>query len=455
MVGDKRLRPVRKPLELCWSRSTTKSRRGLIKPLAHGHSLTEWHICSIILVMEAADKLKLFATQMHLELAEEVGFLPPQPATTSHDSSQGRVLPCGQTTTNGQAAVKKDALGVTYAAMPGGRRIALLKTLLTSACERNCYYCPFRAGRNFRRATFKPEEMARTFMDMHRAGLVEGLFLSSGIIRGGMTTQDKIIATAEILRHKFGFRGYVHLKIMPGADRDQIVRTMQLANRVSVNLEAPNTHRLQLLAPKKAFLEELLEPLKWVEQIRRNERPQQAWRGRWPSSATQFVVGAVGETDLELLTTSAYLYRSAGLSRAYFSNFHPVSDTPLEDRPAENPWREHRLYQASFLLRDYGFDLEELPFEQSGNLPLTADPKSAWAQRNLAEAPVEVNHAAREELLRVPGIGPKGVGAILHARRYGALRELSDLKAIGVNPARPAPYVLLDGKRPVYQLRLL
>jgi predicted DNA-binding helix-hairpin-helix protein len=402
--------------------------------------------------MDASSKLALLAGQMHLEPAEETN-ARSRPLNIRPDGANG-VLPCGQVESRQKAEDKRKSLGITQAVMPGGKSIALLKTMLTSACERNCYYCPFRAGRNYRRATFKSEEMARTFMDMYRAGLVEGLFLSSGIIRGGVVTQDKLIATADILRNKLGFRGYVHLKVMPGAEREQVKRSMQLASRVSVNLEAPNTKRLRLLAPKKAFIEELLEPLKWMEEIRRQQPAYQSWNGRWASSATQFVVGAVGESDLELLTTAAFLYNQAGLSRTYFSRFKPVPDTPLENQAPENPWREHRLYQASYLLRDYGFDLEEMPFDQEGDLPLEDDPKMAWAYQNLSQSPVEVNLADRKELLRVPGIGHKGVQAILSNRRHTKLRDLRDLKRVGVNPARPAPFVLLDGKRPSYQLPL-
>jgi predicted DNA-binding helix-hairpin-helix protein len=163
----------------------------------------------------------------------------------------------------------------------------------------------------------------------------------------------------------------------------------------------------------------------------------------------------VGDSDLELLTTSGYLLRQLRLSRTYYMAFNPVPDTPLEDVSPENPWRQHRLYQASFLLRDYGFDLEELPFTQEGNLPLDADPKMAWAQHNLAEDPVELNRAEPDALLRVPGIGPKGARSIIAARRHNKIRELNDLKTIGVSPTRPAPYVLLDGKRPPFQPRLL
>ena len=276
---------------------------------------------------------------------------------------------------------------ITEVQMPGGKRMKVLKTLLTSACERNCYYCPFRAGRDYRRATLKPEEMASVFMQMSDAGAVEGLFLSSGIAGGGVTTQDKIIDTAEILRRKYHYQGYIHLKIMPGADRDQVLQSMRLADRLSVNLEAPNTERLQKLAPKKQFTEELVEPLKWIDEIRRSESPAQAWKRRWPSSTTQFVVGAVGETDLELLATSEYLYRDVRLQRAYYSAFSPVKDTPLENLPPEDPLRQHRLYQSSFLLRDYGFSMEDMPFRPDGNLPLDTDPKLAWAQSHLSHTP--------------------------------------------------------------------
>jgi predicted DNA-binding helix-hairpin-helix protein len=176
--------------------------------------------------------------------------------------------------------------------------------------------------------------------------------------------------------------------------------------------------------------------------------------GRWPSSTTQFVVGAVDESDVEILTTTEYLNRQAGITRAYFSRFSPVPDTPLEEHPPTPPMREHRLYQASFLLRDYGFFTEELPFDMGGNLPLEDDPKLAWARQNLAHAPIEVNTADRRDLLRVPGIGPVGVDRLLRERRRGHLRELVDLRKLGVITKRAAPFILLDGHRPAHQLSL-
>ncbi len=392
--------------------------------------------------MNGINKLRIFSQHMHLEPAEET---PPQ---------LQRLAPCGQVVTGRETAVSQPDPLIYHAKMPGGKTIPLLKTLLSSACERNCNYCPFRAGRNFRRATFKPEEMAKTFMDLYRAGIAEGLFLSSGIIGGGVKTQDKLIETAGILRHKHQFRGYLHLKIMPGAEKAQVERAMQLANRLSVNLEAPNDRRLAALAPMKQFIAELVRPLQWIEEIRQSKPAHGGWNGRWPSTTTQFVVGAAGESDLELLSTAEYLYKHVRLARAYFMAFSPIHDTPLENYPAENPLRQNRLYQASFLFRDYGFDLEEMPFTEAGNLPLDTDPKLAWAQVALRDDPVEVNRAKREELLRIPGIGPKGAATILAARRRGTLRQVRDLQVIGVHTRRLKPFILLDGKRPTYQLPL-
>lgn len=349
---------------------------------------------------------------------------------------------------------QKDSVFVHPAQLPNGKTIKLLKTLLSSACERDCFYCPFRAGRDFRRATFKPDEFASLFMQLNRAHVAEGIFLSSGIAGGGIRTQDKLLDTADILRNKLGFRGYIHLKIMPGAEKAQVERAMQIAGRVSVNLEAPNTERLARLAPHKQFLEELLRPLKWVEEIRQSQPPHKGWNGRWPSTVTQFVAGGADESDLELLTTTAWLHKNVRLQRAYFSAFHPIRDTPLENRPATDPLREHRLYQASFLMRDYGFDLEELPFVENGFLPLPTDPKLAWARMNLTERPVEINRAEKRELLRIPGIGPKGVEAILKARRAEKLRDLSTLRKLGIVADRAAPFILMDGTRAVQQLSL-
>ncbi|MCC6166574.1 MAG: radical SAM protein [Caldilineaceae bacterium] len=332
---------------------------------------------------------------------------------------------------------------------PTGKK-PILKAMMTTACERNCFYCPFRAGRNqTQRLTFSPDEMAATFVNLARARLVEGIFLSSGIIKGSVTTQDQIIAAAEIIRRKYGYRGYMHLKIMPGADYEQVRRTMLLADRVSVNLEGPTAARLAALAPKKDYWGELITRLQWIGRLKRAESLR-------PSIVTQFVVGAVGDTDLELLQVSEQLYQQFGLRRAYYSGFNPIDGTPFDSLPPTDPLREFRLYQAGFLLRDYGWTVEDLPFQTDANLPLHQDPKRIWADAHLRQTPIEINRATRGELLRIPGIGPIAADAILQARRQGRLRELSHLRALGVRDVgKCAPYILLDGRRPALQLTLL
>ena len=380
--------------------------------------------------MDPVERLRILSTHMDFEPAEEHGCPQIDPG-------------------------KEYAGFVHNAVLPNGRTIPLLKTLLTSACERDCHYCPFRAGRKFRRATLKPEEMAHVFMAFHRAGIVRGLFLSSGLIGGGLRTQDRLLDTAQILREKLGFKGYLHLKIMPGAEYSQVEQALRLADRVSINLEAPNDERLKILAPRKNFTDELIRPLQWIKEIKRHHYQPGHWRNQWPSVATQFVVGGAGESDIELLSTTEYLYSTLQLKRAYFSPFKPVDDTPLEDRPATQLQRESRLYQASFLIRDYGFVMEEMPFDAQGNLPGDVDPKLGWAKINLAENPVEINLADRKELLHVPGIGPKGADSILAARKKLHLRSVEDLRRIGINPLRAAPYILLNGRKPSIQLSLL
>jgi predicted DNA-binding helix-hairpin-helix protein len=402
--------------------------------------------------MDSFEKLATIGRYMHFEPAEEVssasphppadcpGLIEPPKAATRPAARSGPCTPAD--------------LPISHAQLPNGKTMPLLKTLLTSACERNCYYCAFRAGRDFRRTTFTPDELGQTYMKLYRSGIAKGIFLSSGVAGGGMRTEDRLIDTAEVLRHKLGYQGYLHLKIMPGAERDQVVRAMQLADRVSINLEAPSTERLHRLAPQKEFLDELLAPLRWIEDIRRTQPAHLGWNGRWPSSVTQFVAGGSGENDLELLQASEYLHLKLRLARVYFSGFSPVPDTPLEGQTPINPWRTHRLYQSDFLLRDYGFGVEDLQFLKDGNLPVDVDPKLAWARVNLGERRVEINRADLHELLRIPGVGPQGARAILAARRRSHIRHIEELKALGVVVKRAAPFIQMDGRQAPVQMAL-
>jgi predicted DNA-binding helix-hairpin-helix protein len=346
---------------------------------------------------------------------------------------------------------------VSHVTTPDGRSKAVLKILQTSACQNDCHYCAFRAGRDTRRAHVAPDELARSFDLMYRAGLVEGLFLSSGIV-GTLRTMDEMLATTELLRQKYAFRGYIHLKVLPAAEPDQVLRAVALADRVSVNLEGPTQERLASLAPVKRMAD-LLAPLRVAARQIKANREGARWQplaaGEWGRGrlgmSTQFVVGAVGDSDRELLSASQMLYREIGLSRAYYSAFRPVRHTPLEGQAPTSPTREHRLYQADWLLRFYGFNCEELPYDGDGLLREDIDPKAAWAKAHPERFPIEVNRAPLAELLRVPGIGPRSARAIAAARNRETLREIGDLRKLGARADQAAPYVLLAGKRPPYQ----
>ena len=366
-----------------------------------------------------------------MDAYQKLDLLSQQAAIEEDEHASSYACPIAETSIQGNKTFARIP-EVSKVHRSGGGQFRLLKTVLSSACERNCNYCAFRAGRDFRRATLKPDEMARLFFQMHIAGVAEGLFLSSGIAGSSLRTQDRLIDTAEILRKKFGYRGYLHLKIMPGAEMAQVERAMRLANRVSINLEAPNPTRLVKLAPRKDFSNELLPPLTWASQFRREQAHRNHYSRFRTSLATQIVVGPAGENDLEILNTTAYLFQQLGLARVYLSAFTPVTGTPLENHPAENPLREFRLYQASFLLRDYGYSMEDFGYMPDGFLPLDIDPKLAWAKAHLTEKPLEINTASR----RIK------------------FKEIGELRALGIIVDRVIPFILLDGKRPDYQLRI-
>jgi len=339
---------------------------------------------------------------------------------------------------------------IATALMPGGRCIKLLKVLLTNICDNDCAYCAMRSSRDTPRQTLRPQELARTFDEMRRAGLVQGLFLSSGICGRSAREMDRMLVAVEIVRRVYEFRGYIHLKILPGAEPAQIERAAQLADRISTNLEAPSAARLARLSERKAFDEQLMPALQVASQVRRQSGGRLAPAG----VTTQFVVGASEENDTEILGTAARLYRELGLARAYYSALRPIPDTPLESHAPTPAVRQQRLYQSDFLLRRYGYTFDDLVFDRQGNLPTERDPKQAWADLHPDRFPVEVNSAGREQLLRVPGIGPIIAERILRERRRGRLTDLAHLHTMGANVTRAAEYVLLDGRRPARQLPL-
>jgi predicted DNA-binding helix-hairpin-helix protein len=382
--------------------------------------------------------LKLeYAEGVSVDIRQKIDLLGE---AAQHDICRG----CGSHSSRVQ-----DDLGrwVYPAIRPDGQRISMLKVLQTNVCEKDCAYCANRSGRDIRRTAFTPDELARTFDQMAHRRLVEGLFLSSGICGHADQAMQRMLATVELIRRQYGFRGYIHLKILPGADDASIEAAVRLADRVSVNLEAPNPQRIQHLSHTKDFFRELLAPLRKADEMRQALKPG-------VSMTTQFVVGAAGESDKEILSSATSLYSNLRLARVYYSAFQPVRDTPLENHDPTPTWREHRLYQADFLLRQYGFTFDEIVFGEEGRLPREADPKLAWALSHPECFPIEINTASQRDLLRIPGIGPRSAQKIIARRKQGRLRELAHIDLPPASVRQAAPFVLLGGKRPSYQLPL-
>jgi predicted DNA-binding helix-hairpin-helix protein len=349
----------------------------------------------------------------------------------------------------GPAPVGKHPLasvGIAAVRLPGGSSTNLMRVMQTNACSLSCGYCPTFCGGNVRRTAITPEETARTFMDVNRRGLASGLFLTSGVPGRPARATDRMLATLDVLRRREGFEGYIHLKLLPGAEPAQVEEAARLANRVSVNLEAPGDVYVHRLTRDKSFSGDLLPKLEHAGRLLAARR---GVPGALPSAGTttQFVVGAAGERDSEILGVVDRLERRRLLHHAHFSAFQPVAGTPLEHLPATPAARELRLYQAEHLLRHYGFALHELAFGADGNLDLDRDPKTAWARAHPGFFPLEITRAPWEALLRVPGLGPTTARALVAARGRTVLRDAGDLRRAGVDTVRAGYYLALRGRR--------
>jgi predicted DNA-binding helix-hairpin-helix protein len=338
------------------------------------------------------------------------------------------------------------SMGIAQARLPGGGSINLMRVMQTNACSLSCGYCPTYCAGKVPRATVSPEEVATTFMDVQRKGLAQGLFLTSGVPGRPTRATDRMLATLELLRRREGFGGYIHVKLLPGAETAQVEAAARLATRISVNLEGPTDAHVRALAREKDLSGDLLPKLELAGRIYREAR-EEGGPGPRGSTTTQFVVGAVGEQDQEVLRLVARLQRQRLLHHAHFSAFQPVAGTPFEDRAPTPAARESRLYQAEHLLREYGFGVEELPFGASGDLPLEHDPKTAWALAHPERFPLEITRAPLELLLRVPGVGPRAARTLVQARRHTVLRDLRDLRRLGIDTVRAGFYVSVRGRR--------
>jgi len=350
------------------------------------------------------------------------------------------------------------SVGIAAVRLPGGGCTNLMRVMQTNACSLSCGYCPTFRGGNVPRVSISPDETARTFMDVHRKGLASGLFLTSGVPGRPARATDRMLATLDLLRRREHFTGYIHVKLLPGAEPAQVEEAARLATRISVNLEAPSDAYVHRLTYDKSFSADLLPKLEHAGTLLAARRRVP---GTLPVSGTttQFVVGAAGERDREILTVVDGLERRRLLHHAHFSAFQPVEGTPLENLPPTPAARELRLYQAEHLLRQYGFGLHELAFDGAGNLDLDRDPKTSWARAQPSFFPLEVTRAPYEALLRVPGIGPTTARTLVESRRSTTLRGRMDLRAAGVDVVRAGYYLTLRGRRlttapPPEQLRL-
>jgi predicted DNA-binding helix-hairpin-helix protein len=335
-----------------------------------------------------------------------------------------------------------------------GTRMSLLRILMTNACSYNCHYCPMRRDRDMPRTLLKPEELVRIFLGALRRGWVDGLFVTTGIPSNPVHVMDGLIAALEMLRERHGFAGYIHVKLVAGAEPAQIERLTALATRISLNLEAPCGQTLARIAPEKS-LPVAIENLERVRALVLEERTARAHGrpadplhpGGVAGMTMQFVVGATPDTDRSLIETVGRLQAPGGIHHAHFSAFRPIKDTPMESVPAAPALREHRLYQADYLLNDYGFTADEMVFGKGGNLPLNVDPKTAWALAHPERFPVEVQRADYETLVRVPGIGPVAARRLVNDRNRLHLRGLSDLRSVGVVTTRAGGFLTLRGRR--------
>lgn len=349
--------------------------------------------------------------------------------------------------------------GICHSFSADGRCISLLKILFTNECIYDCKYCVNRSGNDVVRTSFTPEEVCTLTMEFYRRNYIEGLFLSSGVLKSPNYTMELLYTVLYKLRHEHNFQGYIHVKAIPGADSRLIQMTGYLADRMSVNIELPTAESLRLLAPHKTR-KNILAPMRFVQQMSaENQYEIQTYR-HVPKfvpagQSTQMIIGATPESDYQILHVAESLYKKFDLKRVFYSAFIPVNeDKNLPSVKEQRPplLREHRLYQADWLLRYYHFEAGELLDEENPNFNAYLDPKCFWALRHLEEFPIEINYAAYDMLLRVPGIGYKSASRIVKARRMGML-DFEDLKKMGVVLKRALYFITCKGKM-MYPIRV-
>ena len=374
----------------------------------------------------------------------------------------------GRQAKDGKGLGSTEGMGICHSYTPDGRCVSLLKVLLTNYCQYDCLYCINRRSSNVRRARFSVDEVVRVTIDFYRRNYIEGLFLSSGIFKSPDHTMEQLVRVARTLRVDERFHGYIHLKTIPLASPELIREAGRWADRLSVNVELPSQGDLDQLAPEKSLvtirramtsiregIDETRDETRLVARTAREAGIPLVRSAAAPTvfapagQSTQLIVGATAASDASILETSRELYDTHKLRRVYYSAFSPIPDSP-DILPSESPplVREHRLYQADWLVRFYGFAASELTTPSEPNLDLQLDPKMTWALRNRGLFPVDVNSAARQLLLRIPGVGARSVDRMLAARRWHKLR-LADLLRLKVAMTRALPFILAADHNPV------
>ena len=357
-----------------------------------------------------------------------------------------------RTSTEGKGIGSTTGMGICHSYAPDGRCISLLKILLTNFCVYDCVYCVNRVSSNVPRARFSVEEVVNLTLSFYRRNYIEGLFLSSGIIRNPDYTMEQVVEVARVLREEHDFRGYIHLKTIPDASPELMARAGLYADRLSINVELPTIASLHTLAPEKDA--QAIRRSMGQLRLKIDEGKDKTLTGKKPrrfapgGQSTQMIVGADTTDDRAILDTSANLYGAYRLRRVYYSAFSPIPDAskmlPLKAPPLV---REHRLYQADWLMRFYGFDADEIVTKPDGMLDLDVDPKTGWALQHRGQFPVDLNRAPRDMLLRVPGLGVTSVERILAARRVRAIRY-ADLTRLRVPLKKMLPFIVLPDHKP-------
>ena len=360
----------------------------------------------------------------------------------STDAQYDLACACGRDDNQGRKR-SSDGKWIYPVTLSNGGKSILFKTLISNVCKNDCKYCPLREQMDVRRCSLNPEETAQVFLDYYNQRKVFGLFLSSGVFGSPDLTMDRLNSIAKLLRKKYRFKGYIHLKVIPGSSDAAIEEAISLSSAVSLNIETPGEKNLMKLSTKKNYIRDIIEPIKLISNL-----TQKGSRYERVKQTTQFIVGAAGEQDREIVKYMFGLYDRLKMNRVYFSAYQRDLGEKSLFREQNEPeiqedilTREHRLYQVDFLLRKYGFRESDIMFENNGNLSLTTDPKEIWAKGHPEIFPIDINKASKFSLLKVPGLGPVTVDRIIKLRSSTKIRRIEQVGRTGVRLEKASKYL--------------